>query len=191
VEGTAVGEEFWLFFTGALGPIPFDRIHLPAFVLPRLHAPLAGLLSANPLVGQRIRKNATPPVAHPGNRSTEMSCRLWEDLFYKSHHRYLTTLENIHNLVEKTSSFDVRSFSFLLRTTSSWLSGLLSTWKLSTDVSVLPFGLDVMLRMRDGSISAFQGMLLSDETLRARCESSGSLDQEKLKIEVSCCPTEH
>eukprot|EP00434_Breviolum_minutum_P028139 symbB.v1.2.024894.t1/scaffold2388.1/size114014/11 len=101
VEGTAVGEEFWLFFTG--------------------------LLSANPLVGQRIRKNATPPVAHPG---------------------------------------------------------LLSTWKLSTDVSVLPFGLDVMLRMRDGSISAFQGMLLSDETLRARCESSGSLDQEKLKIEV-------
>ncbi len=39
--------------------------------------------------------------------------------------------------------------------------------------------------MRDGSISAFQGMLLSDETLRARCESSGSLDQEKLKIEVA------
>ena len=88
MEGAAVGDEFWLFFTGALGPIPFDRIHLPAFVLPRLHAPLAGLLSANPLVGQRIRKNATPPVAHPGDRLTEISCRLWEDLFSKSHHGF-------------------------------------------------------------------------------------------------------
>lgn len=103
MEGTAVGDEFWLFFTGALGPIPFDRIHLPAFVLPRLHAPLAGLLSANPLVGQRIRKNATPPVAHPGNRPPEMSCRLWEDLFYKTPQIFDHFFKDIHNLVEKTS----------------------------------------------------------------------------------------
>ena len=41
-----------------------------------------------------------------------------------------------------------------------------------------------MLRMRDGSISAFQGMLLSEDSLRARCESSGSLDKDKLKIEA-------
>lgn len=66
VEGAAVGQEFLLFFTGAVGFIPFERVHLPAFVLPRLHAPLSGLLSANPLVGQRIRKSASPPVAHPG-----------------------------------------------------------------------------------------------------------------------------
>ena len=127
VEGAAVGEEFLLFFTGTVGPIPFERIHLPAFVLPRLHAPLSSLLSPNPLVGQRIRKNANPPVAHPG---------------------------------------------------------LLATWKLSADVSVLPFALDVMLRMRDGSISSFQGSLLSDQCLHATCESSGSLDQEKLKMDV-------
>ena len=60
----------------------------------------------------------------------------------------------------------------------------MATWKLSADVSILPFGLDVMLRMRDGSISAFQGMLLSEDSLRARCESSGSLDKDKLKIEA-------
>lgn len=60
----------------------------------------------------------------------------------------------------------------------------MAAWKLSADVSILPFGLDVMLRMRDGSISAFQGMLLSEDSLRARCESSGSLDKDKLKIEA-------
>ena len=73
MEGTAVGSEFLLFFTGAVGPIPFERVHLPAFVLPRLHAPLSGLLSANPLVGQRIRKTANPPVAHPGRGVSERS----------------------------------------------------------------------------------------------------------------------
>lgn len=66
MEGAAVGEEFLLFFTGAVGVIPFERVHLPAFVLPRLRAPLSGLLSASPLVGQKIRKNVKPPVAHPG-----------------------------------------------------------------------------------------------------------------------------
>ena len=71
VEGAAVGQEFLLFFTGAVGPIPFERVHLPAFVLPRLHASLSGLLSANPLVGQRIRKSAKPPVAHPGRFSDD------------------------------------------------------------------------------------------------------------------------
>lgn len=127
VEGAAAGEEFLLFFSGTVGPIPFERIHLPAFVLPRLHAPLSSLISPNPLVGQRIRKNANPPVAHPG---------------------------------------------------------LLASWKLSADVSVLPFDLDVRLRMRDGSISTFQGSLLSDECLHASCQSSGSLDRDKLQVDV-------
>lgn len=62
--------------------------------------------------------------------------------------------------------------------------GLLATWNLSTSISVLPFGLDVMLRMRDGSISAFQGVLLSEESLHASLKSEGSLDRDTLKVEV-------
>ncbi|CAJ1331976.1 unnamed protein product [Effrenium voratum] len=128
VEGTGVGEQFLLFFSGTVGPIPFERIHLPAFVLPRLHAPLSKLLSPNPLVGQRIHRDAHPPVAHPG---------------------------------------------------------LLAAWELSADASFKPPGLEVLLRMRDGSISSFQGMLLTEgRSLRARCATSGTLDREKLNLKL-------
>lgn len=66
VEGIAAGEQFLLFFTGAVGPIPFERIHLPTFVLPRLHAPLSRLLTSEPLMGHRFHRSATPPTPHPG-----------------------------------------------------------------------------------------------------------------------------
>lgn len=65
VEGTCVGEELLMFFSGSVGPIPFVRIHLPSFVLPRLHASLESLLSPQPLVGQRLRVEAANPAAHP------------------------------------------------------------------------------------------------------------------------------
>ena len=128
VEGVAAGDQFLLFFSGLVGPIPFQRIHLPTFLLPRLHAPLRRLLSPNPLVGQKLHHSAPLPVAHPA---------------------------------------------------------LLAAWNLSVDAWVSPVGLDVALRLRDGSFSTFHGMLLSEgRTLRLRCQSSGSLDNEELRLEL-------
>eukprot|EP00929_Paragymnodinium_shiwhaense_P056034 TRINITY_DN28050_c0_g6_i1.p1 TRINITY_DN28050_c0_g6~~TRINITY_DN28050_c0_g6_i1.p1 ORF type:complete len:1888 (+),score=485.27 TRINITY_DN28050_c0_g6_i1:132-5795(+) len=66
VEATGVGEQLWIFFSGAIGPFPFERIHLPTFILPRLHAPLSRLLSTQPVVGKRLRHGSdAPPMLHP------------------------------------------------------------------------------------------------------------------------------
>jgi len=65
IEATAVGEQLLLFFSGTVGPIPFVRVHLPTFVLPRLHSPLSKLLSTQPIVGKNLKKGTALPVAHP------------------------------------------------------------------------------------------------------------------------------